>query len=261
MILKAIEVIKEVNLWAENETNGLIKDILPQRSVYYLTRLIFANAMYFKGVWNQTFHSSEIDDNNFHLLDGSSITVPFMTSSHDQFIEVFDDFKVLRLPYEQEEDERQFSMYVFLPNAKYGLPALVKKVASDLFELLKHNLPLVKREVNHLRIPRFKFSFDLETSHMLKELGVILPFSPGGLTKMVDSREGEDFCVSKIFHKSFIEVNEKGTEAATTSTAMVDYIVDESDDECDPIRIDFIVDHPFLFLIREVSTRTILFVG
>ncbi|MCI24419.1 serpin-ZX, partial [Trifolium medium] len=149
-----------------------------------------------------------------------------MTSSEDQFIEVFDDFKVLRLPYEQGEDKRQFSMYIFLPNAKDGLSALVGKAAYE-FELLEHNLPLIQREVNDFRIPRFKFSFDLETSDMLKELGVILPFFSG--------------------------VNEEGIEAAAATVAEMG----EGDvDECDPTGIDFIADHPFLFLIREVSTRT-----
>jgi serpin B len=246
-------VTKEVNLWAKKETNGLITEILPQGSIDNLTRLIFANALYFRGAWNVPFPDERTYNYDFHLMNGNSVKVPFMSNNEHQFIGVFDDFKVLRLPYKQGKDNRQFSMYIFLPNAKDGLLALVEKVASE-FELLEHSLSLIKmEEVGKFRIPKFKFLFGLETSHMLEELGVILPFSSGGLTKMVDSLDGQNLSVSNIFHKSCIEVNEEGTEAAVASEVNIAF--------CDPNGIDFVADHPFFFLIREVSTRTILFAG
>ncbi|KEH31017.1 serpin-like protein [Medicago truncatula] len=249
---KAIEVTKEVNLWAKKETNGLIKKVVAQESVNNLTRLIFANALYFKGAWIQPFSRCMTKKYDFHLLNGSSVKVPFMTSSLDQFIRAFDGFKVLRLPYKQGKDERKFSMYIFLPNAKDGLSALVEKVASE-FELLEHKLPYKTARVGGFKIPRFKFSSKLESSHMLKDLGVILPFSSGGLTKMVDSLEGQNLSVSNIFQKCFIEVNEKGTKAVAASTTL--FTLGRS------TGLDFIADHPFLFLIREDLTQTILFAG
>jgi serpin B len=178
-----------------------------------------------------------------------------MSSNLDQFIGVFDGFKVLRLPYVKKgEDKRQFSMYIFLPNANDGLLALIEKLASE-FELLEHSLRLIKmEEVDKFEIPKFKFSFGLETSHMLKELGVTLPFSSRSLTKMVDSLEGQNLFVSNVFHKSFVDVNEEGTEAATTNIGVIEAL-------CVPSGIDFVADHPFLFLIREDLTKTILFAG
>ncbi|MCH82221.1 serpin-ZX-like [Trifolium medium] len=253
MVLKAIEVTKEVNLWAKKETNGLIKEILPQDSVDNNTRLIFVNAMHFKGAWSVPFINKWTNNYDFHLPNGSSVKVPFMTNNLDQLIGAFDGFKVLRLPYAQRGDNRQFSMYIFLPDAKDGLPALVEKLSSQ-FELLEQSLALIrKRVVGDFRIPKFKFSFGLETSHALKELGVILPFSHGNLTKMVDSCEGRDLSVSNIFHKCFIDVNKEGTEAAAASFAVIAMGISEG--------IDFVADHPFLFLIREDSTKTIVFVG
>jgi serpin B len=251
-------VTKEVNLWIEKETNGLIKKILPPCSVNNLTRIIFTNALYFKGKWDYPFEAWKTRNYDFHLLNGNSVKVPFMTSNDDQFISAFDGFKVLRLPYKQGEDKRQLSMYFFLPNARDGLAALVDKVASES-ELLHHKLPFKKVEVSNLKIPKFQFLFELETSDMLKQLGVILPFSPGagGLTKMTDSiEESQNIYVSNIFHKSFIKVNEDGTEAVAAQASCL-----ERECMCISSRLDFVADHPFLFLIREDSTQTILFMG
>ncbi|KAJ1386406.1 Serpin domain [Sesbania bispinosa] len=253
---KAVEVTNEVNLWAEKETNGLIKDVLPPGSVDNSTKLIFANALYFKGAWNEKFDASMTKDDDFHLLNGSSVKVPFMISKKKQFISAFDGFKVLGLPYKQGDDKRQFSMYFFLPDAKDGLSALVERMASES-GFLERNLPQQKVEVGDFRIPRFNISFGLETSNVLKELGVVLPFSDDGdLTKMVDSPEGQLLYVKSIFHKAFIEVNEEGTEAAAASAAVVQL-------RSLPIvtKIDFVADHPSLFLIREDLTGTVLFVG
>lgn len=255
---KASEVAKEVNLWTEKETNGLIKTILPPGSIDDSTCLIFANALYFKGAWDEKFNTMEMKEYDFHLLNGSSVKVPFITSTNDQFISVFDGFKVLCLPYKQGKDKRQFSMYFFLPDTKDGLSSLIEKVASES-EFLEHKLPNKKVKVNDFRIPRFKISFELETSNVLKELGVDLPFYPGGLTKMVNSHIDKYLYVSKIFHKSFIEVKEEGTEAA--ASCALEMMVGCSGYSFTPPEIDFVADHPFMFMIKEDSSGTILFIG
>ncbi|PNX93170.1 serpin-ZX-like protein, partial [Trifolium pratense] len=245
---------KEVNLWVGKKTNYLIKELLPPGSVTSQTSLIFANALYFKGAWAQNFDFSKTKDYDFHLLNGSSVKVPFMTSTENHRIEMFDGYKVLRLPYKKGEDKRRFSMYFFLPNAKDGLSALVKKVTSTPPDFRDFGT-----EVGHCRIPKFDISFGLETTDMLKELGVDLPFSPGGLTKMVDFDHGDEIFVSKIFHKSFIKIEEKGAEAAVVTLAVLNTA------RCarprPRPRLDFVADHPFLFLIREDLTETILFIG
>ncbi|KAK2440428.1 hypothetical protein P8452_19529 [Trifolium repens] len=250
---KADEVAKEVNLWVEKKTNDLIKEILPPTSVDSATCLVFANALYFKGSWNQKFDVSKTKDYDFHLLNGSTVKVPFMISKEMQFIKDFGDFKVLRLPYKKGNDKRQFSMYFFLPKAKDGLEALIEMVTSKS-ELLCNKFALNYLEevrVGDFRIPKFDISFGLETSDMMKELGVVLPFSPGGLTKIVD--DGHDIYVSNIFHKSFIKVDEEGTEAAAASAVCFT--------RCIPPTLDFVADHPFLFLIREDWSGAIVFVG
>lgn len=246
----------EVNSWAEKETNGLIKELLPSGSVDGSTRLILANALYFKGAWNEKFDASKTRDSNFYLTDGSSVQVPFMASKKKQFLRAFDGFKVLTLPYKQGEDKRRFAMYFFLPDDRNGLQSLVEKLGSESGFIDRH-LPLQEVEVGEFRIPKFKISFELEASKVLKELGLVLPFTgEGDLSEMVDSPHGQDLYVSSIFHKSFIEVNEEGSEAAAASAAVIKLRALLMDGP-----IDFVADHPFLFLIREDMTGVVLFIG
>lgn len=109
-----------MDVWAKEQTNGLIKEILPDGAVNLLTRLIFANAIYFKGTWNEKFNPSKTKDYDFHQLDGNKVQGPFMTSNKKQFARSYDGFKVLGLPYLQGEDKRCFTMYFYLPDQKDG---------------------------------------------------------------------------------------------------------------------------------------------
>ncbi|XP_031484554.1 serpin-ZXA-like [Nymphaea colorata] len=254
---KAIEVENEVNSWAEGQTNGLIKELLPSGSVNNLTRLILANALYFKGAWKDKFDASVTKEGSFYPLSGESVQVMFMTSSKKQFVAAFPGFKVLKLPYGQGEDKRLFSMYLFLPDERNGLHNLVEKVGSDL-DFINRHLPSNKVSVGQFMIPKFKISYGFEASGVLKQMGLFLPFSgEAELTEMVDSPLGNKLSVSSIFHKSFIEVNEEGTEAASATAAVV--MLRSAMMPQPPI--DFVADHPFLFLIREELTGVLLFVG
>ncbi|XP_062028991.1 serpin-ZXA-like, partial [Rosa rugosa] len=255
---KAEEIRCEVNSWAKEETKGLIKEVLPPMSVDSTTRLILANALYFKGDWTEKFDASLTKTDDFHLIDGRrSVKAPFMTSWNKQFISAFDGFKVLKLPYEQDGDHiRRFSMYVYLPNAIDGLPALVERVCSES-GFVDRYLPHFAVKVGRFLIPKFKFSAGFEVKEVLRTLGLDLPFRPGSLSQMVDSSLG--LFISRILHKSFIEVNEDGTEAAAVTVAFAFYdccsIIDP------PPPIDFVADHPFLFLIREEMSGAVLFIG
>ncbi|XP_062026696.1 uncharacterized protein LOC133742978 isoform X2 [Rosa rugosa] len=253
---KAEDIRCEVNSWAKEETKGLIIEVLPPMSVDGTTRLILANALYFKGDWTEKFHTSLTKTDDFHLIDGRrSVKAPFMTSRNKQFISAFDGFKVLKLPYEQGGDHiRRFSMYVYLPNAIDGLPALVERVCSES-GFVDRYLPCFAVKVGRFLIPKFKVSAGFEVKEVLQTLGLDLPFRPGSLSQMVDSSLG--LGISCILHKSFIEVNEEGTEAAAVTFAF-------GLSDCISIRdppIDFVADHPFLFLIREETSGAVLFIG
>uniref|UniRef100_A0A162B0C0 Serpin domain-containing protein n=3 Tax=Daucus carota subsp. sativus TaxID=79200 RepID=A0A162B0C0_DAUCS len=255
---KASEAAEKVNLWIEKKTYGLIKDTISPDLFDDETRIVFANAIYFKGFWANKFDMLSTRNDDFYLLDDSSVHVPFMTSTTKYYcISAFDGFKVLELPYKRETDMRDISMYFFLPDAKDGLSTLVDKLASESGFLERH-IPSEMERVGQLRIPKFKISFEFEASKALKELGVCAPFIRGrrDFDRMVNSVYDELLYVSGVFQESYIEVNESGTEACAYSRIPM----------CGggplPVtKIDFIADHPFLFLIRENKTGVVLFIG
>ncbi|XP_015689969.2 serpin-ZXA [Oryza brachyantha] len=251
---KAAEAAGQVNSWVEKVTSGLIKEILPPGSVDDTTRLVLGNALYFKGAWAEKFDASKTQDGKFHLLDGKSVQAPFMSTSKKQYLSSYENLTVLKLPYQQGGDKRQFSMYILLPEAQDGLWSLAEKLNAEP-EFLEKHIPTQQVTVGQFKLPKFKISFGFEASDLLKGLGLHLPFSSeADLTEMVDSPEGQNLFVSSVFHKSFVEVNEEGTEAAAASAAVITL-------RSAPIPVDFIADHPFLFVIREDMTGVALFVG
>ncbi|VAI22719.1 unnamed protein product [Triticum turgidum subsp. durum] len=253
---KAAEVTAQVNSWVEKVTTGLIKDILPAGSIDNNTRLVLGNALYFKGAWTDQFDPRGTEIDYFYLLDGSSIQSPFMYSSEKQYISSSDGLKVLKLPYKQGGDKRQFSMYILLPEARSGIWSLAEKLSAEP-EFLEQHIPRQKVALRQFKLPKFKISFGIEASDLLKGLGLQLPFgAEADLSEMVDSPMAQNLYISSIFHKAFVEVNETGTEAAATTIAKA--VLRQARP---PSVLDFIADHPFLFLIREDTSGVVLFIG
>ncbi|TVU46165.1 hypothetical protein EJB05_05684, partial [Eragrostis curvula] len=211
---KAAEAASQINAWVEKITTGLIKELLSPGSVDQTTRLIIGNALYFKGVWTEKFDASKTKDCQFHLLDGSSVQAPFMSSTRAQYVASYDNLKVLKLPYQQGGDKRQFSLYILLPEAKDGLWSLAEKLSSEP-EFLEKHIPVRKVVVGQFNVPKFKISFGFDASNLLKGLGLHLLFSAeADFSQLVDSPAEKSLCVSSIVHKCFVEVDEEGTEAA-----------------------------------------------
>uniref|UniRef100_A0ACD5W7T6 Uncharacterized protein n=1 Tax=Avena sativa TaxID=4498 RepID=A0ACD5W7T6_AVESA len=252
---KPAEALDQVNSWVEKVTTGLIKDILPEGSVDNTTRLVLGNALYFKGAWHEKFDESKTKGDMFHLLDGSSVQAPFMSTTTKQYITSTDNLKILKLPYHQGgDDNRQFSMYILLPEAQDGLWGLAKMLSTEP-GFIENHIPAKKLQVGQFKLPKFKISFGFEASDLLKGLGLQLPFSTeADLSEMVDSPATQNLYISSVRHKSFVEVNEEGTEAAAATSVEVAF-------RSLPQKIDFVADHPFLFLIREDINGVVLFVG
>ncbi|KAK1395734.1 Serine protease inhibitor (SERPIN) family protein [Heracleum sosnowskyi] len=150
-------------------------------------------------------------------------------------------------------------MYIYLPDANDGLPALIEKVGSES-GFLDHYIPYKKVDGGKFWIPKFKFEYEIEASAALKSVGLVLPFDPriGSTEMMYDHRPPRPLHGSEIFHKSFIEVDEKGTEAAAAAPVLCNFSAFACREE---VYIDFVADHPFLFVIRENNTGIVQFIG
>ncbi|KAM0970819.1 hypothetical protein ACFX15_018249 [Malus domestica] len=206
----AEEVRIKVNLWAKKETRGLITEVLPFGSVNNITRLIFGNALYFKGVWDDQFNASKTKKYDFYCLNGKpSVKAPFMTNYQHQYVKALDGLKVLKLLYQKGDSPCACFFRMKKMGCQLWLRGFVLSPASWITIFRTQEL------VGDFRIPKFKIASSFEASQVLKELGLVLPFevdpyNGGNLTEMVDLPPGEVPLVSSIFHKSFIEVNENG---------------------------------------------------
>ncbi|KAL0424528.1 UNVERIFIED_CONTAM: Serpin-Z1C [Sesamum radiatum] len=254
---KADEVRNEVNSWVESITGGLIKEILPLGSLNQDTALVLANALYFKGAWDRIFDTTRTRTMIFHLLNGEEVRVPFMTSRYNEKHLYWgnNEYKILQIPYQNGQDMRKFSMYFFLPGKTGGLQNLVQKFHSDP-EFFSQDFDLREEELTEFWIPRFKFSYEFEASRTVKNLGLDLPFTNlAEFNEMVDPPCSNRLRISKIFHKSFIEVNEEGTEAAASTAAT--FVLFSATFPTASFRAD----HPFIFMVREDTSKVVVFTG
>ena len=235
-----------INQWVETRTAGKIKELLARDAIAPDMLLVLTNAIYFKANWADQFEGRLTKNSDFRLANGQTVNVPLMLhTSTVRYVEE-DDFQAVELPYEQNE----LGMIVLLPGRVDGLPALEKSLTAE--KLSKTISGLNFKQVA-VQLPRFKLAESLELSKLLSGLGMRLAFSSNA--DFTGMAEMKDVFFSTVIHKAYIDVGEKGTEAAAaTAVAMrsVGFIRNE---------IGFRADHPFLFVIRENSTGTILFIG
>ncbi|KAJ4844322.1 hypothetical protein Tsubulata_021194, partial [Turnera subulata] len=250
---QAEQVEKEINLWAETETNGLIKELITPGRLCGKPEpaLVLANALYFKGAWDDPFKPSFLEM-NFRLLDGVTIRVPFL-SGNDRY--EYYGFSGFPLPYGRGNDlNKGFSMYIFLPNRRNGLHNIIQEFNSDP-RLFHKRMKLEKVKIARIRIPKFKFSNTFILSETMQKLGLTLPFQMGGGPtwmvdwEKVDCPNPDKLMISFIIQKSFIKVNESGTEAAACDAAVINSYRCSPASRPNPIHFD--ADHPFMFMIKE----------
>ena len=252
-----------MNSWAKYNTKGMIREFLSPNITKLKGPLLLANAVHFKAAWAEPFKASMTRNEDFHLLDGkTSVGVPFMIeTSRREYYGSFEDFKVVRLFCRQNVGnslKKQFCMDIILPHKRDGLQDVIEKFNSNP-KMLQEDFKLHRKRVDELWIPKWKFSYELDVTELVTNLGLTLPFSlrDADFTEMIDSpNDGDRFYMRNIFQKSIIDVNEEGAEAAAVTCAgVVSCAMPPSE------LITFVADHPFLFMIKETVSGAVIFTG
>lgn len=238
-----------INSWVEETTGDRIKDLIPSGALDALTRLVLTNAIYFKANWAEPFNEHSTKPAPFHLPDGNQVEVPTMHQTDSFAYGESAQWQVLEMPYELGA----LSMVVILPTDRESAKAAVEKqLASG--ELLRQIESLGRTRVQ-VWLPKFSLTQSLNLNSTLGAMGMPLAFSDRADFSAMTPKA--DLFISKALHKAFVEVDEKGTEAAA-ATAVVMSLTSAPPPEEPKI---FRADRPFIFLIRHNASRAILFIG
>ena len=238
-----------INQWIEKQTNNKIPNLVPPGAITPSTRLVLTNAIYFKGDWLDPFDERATADADFHLSSTQTVKAPMMHESSN--FNFFDDtsFQALELPYKGNA----LSMVVLLPKDVAGLPALEQSLTPATLTGWLGNLRSAPKVI--VSLPRFTMTQQFELSSALSAMGMQLAFTGAADFSGMDGER--DFTISAAIHKAFIDVNETGTEAAAATSI----IMRATAMRVEPPPMVFNADHPFLFLIRDMRSGSILFLG
>ncbi|MCW4048437.1 MAG: serpin family protein [Candidatus Bathyarchaeota archaeon] len=234
-----------INEWVEERTYDRIKDLFPPDSIDADVRLVLTNAIYFKGDWLYEFDEEATSKEEFHVTPSTSVEVDMM-NLHDETFNYAetDELQILELPYTGED----VSMIVLLP--KNGLMGDVKTQLSA--ERLDEWVEMMEGTAVNVYLPRFTFETKYFMMEDLTEMGMPTAFT--GAADFSGMTGNRDLFIDKVIHQAFIEVNEQGTEAAAATGVSMRLSATIPDEV-------FRADHPFVFLIRDMDTGVILFMG
>ncbi len=234
-----------INDWVSDQTEEKIQDLIPQGDITSLTRLVLTNAVYFYSSWHTCFNEELTRDTTFYLLDGSKVTVPTMAMvDKDSTIELNYSragiCKAVELPYKGE----QLSMIILFPNK-----GMFGSFESSLdYAMLCSIIDALKPAEINVTLPKFEFTSDSDKfGEALRTMGMPIAFGSGADFSGINGTPG--LFINTVVQKTFISVDEKGTEAAASTGVIIDYASSMH------------INRPFIFLIRDKQTETILFIG
>jgi len=242
-----------INDWVEDKTNNKIKDLIPEGVITKITRLVLTNAIYFKGEWVRQFNKDETREQDFRITPDNTVKVKMMSRTDDEAEFNYTenkDLQILGLPYSGDD----LSMLILLPKND-EIEALENFLTIKQLSKWKKDL---KEQRVKVFIPKFKFETKYFMEDTLKEMGMPTAFSVASadFSGMTGKR---DLFISKVIHQAFVEVNEEGTEAAA-ATAVIMGLTSAGPGNEPKIPV-FRADHPFVFIIQEKETGSILFMG
>lgn len=236
------EALSIINNWVSQKTQGKIDKIVSKISPS--TLLILINAIYFKGNWETPFDRSQTANKTFYLTDSSSKQHPMMSQSGSYRCYETDNFQAVSLPYGKKG---ALSMYIFLPNSNTNLASFLQQLTPENWN--KWMQEFIGKD-GMIEIPRFKMEYEVELKNTLIALGMVEFF--GGLKTDFSPMTDSPVEVGSVKHKTFVEVNEEGTEAAAVTVIELDR---------SSRGFEMNVNRPFFCAIRDNTTGTILFMG
>ena len=237
--------VKIINDWAAENTNDKIPEVITNEAVDDLTAMVITNAIYFKGTWLTQFQEENTEESDFWTSNTDSVRADLMKQEGRFDYMQSDGVKVLKMPYEGD----RLSMLVVLPEDRDGIDSLEESLSSELIK--KWQQELYPQEVKVV-MPKFTTKTSYDLIPLLQSLGMLDVFNPGGADLKNIGVSPANLFVSTASHDAFVDVNEEGTEAAAVTT-IIDQFLSESP--------RFIADHPFLFIIQDDESGTILFMG
>jgi serpin B len=229
-----------INEWASEQTEGKIEDLLPEGAIDPSTVLVLSNAIYFNAAWQSPFSEEATRDAPFVLLDGSEVTVPTMQGTMRLRYAEGAGYEAIELPYQGG----RFAMLLLVPEAG-GFEAFAGALDAERLEAIVGDLQLATFE---LHMPRFGYGSGFQLADVLKEMGMPAAFQDADFSGMDGTR---DLFIDDVYHKAFISVDEAGTEAGAATAVVMARALPET------LRID----HPFIYLIRDTETNSVLFLG
>ena len=248
----AAKACRIINEWVETETHGKIRDLIGPGMLGPLTRLVMANAIYFKGDWASPFKKDQTEDAPFTVTSNQKVTVPMMLQQAKFGYLDTHSFQALELAYEGQD----LAMVVFLPRKVEGLPELEKSLTP---ERLRTRLARLRQREVIAYVPRFRAESTFMLNEALAEMGMRLAFDLSG-ADFSGMSGSERLFLSLILHKAYVDVDEKGTEAAAVTALIAPTCARWHWPQIERIPV-FRADHPFLFLIWDRRSGTILFLG
>jgi serpin B len=236
-----------INQWVSDQTEGKIKDLIPQGTINKITRLVLTNAVYFNANWQYPFDTRNTAAGLFYLLDGSCVTVPMMRQSDSFGYTEGANYQAVELLYEG----RETSMVILLPAAGQ-FDNFEESLDADLVEDII--IDLEKRRVA-LKMPMFEYESSFQLNQALSTMGMGVAFTTQADFSGMNGGY-EPLWISDVLHKAFISVNESGTEAAAASA-----ITMPPSATSPPQPKELTIDRPFIFLIRDIPTGSTIFIG
>ena len=239
-----------INQWVDTNTDGKIQKIIDDK-IDASTVLFLINAIYFKGTWQREFNPSRTREGPFHLANGDEKQIPMMRQQRWYPYYRGENFQAISLAY----GDGQMSMYIFLPDPESDLNIFLENLNAEGWE---NWMPQFQERDVSLVMPKFKLEYGKTLNDTLKALGMDIAFDANlaDFSRMAPLEIlGENLYIGEVLHKTFVEVNEEGTEAAAATSVEVGV------KSVPPPPIFFSVDRPFFFAIRDNKTKTVLFMG